>query len=136
MDISSGKAMVVSLLTGVPTGVFAAVTGESVSVAVGAGTAVTMFLWSIRNASDDQYVKGLHTQLQKSQDDIKEIQDANLKRVDEIQSSLTAVQMEVKRQKIILEQVQKQLAVHSCPTPSDPNARCRLPEILSSTLSL
>jgi peptidoglycan hydrolase CwlO-like protein len=128
--------MAASLVTGVPTGVFAAITGESASVAVGAGTAVIMFLWSIRNTSNDQYVKSLHSRIQESQDEIKEIQGANLKRVEEIQSTLTDVQMKVKRHEFVLDQIQKKLAVHSCPVPKDANAACRLPEIISSTLSL
>lgn len=135
MDISSGKALFVSAITGGPSLAFAAFTNDFVPVATGAAVGIVMFLWSVRNTSNDQYIKNLHARIQESQAEVNEIQDANTKRVEQIQATLTDVQMEVRRQKIVLEQVQKQLTIHSCPAPSDPNARCRLPEILSSTLS-
>jgi nitrogen fixation-related uncharacterized protein len=136
MDISSGKALFISAVTGGPSLAVATFNGEFIPVATGIAVGTLMFWWSVRNTSNDQYIKSLHSRIQESQDDINEIQDANTKKVDQIQSTLTVVQIEVKRQKIILEQIQKQLTMHSCPTPSDPNAKCRLPEILGNTLTL
>lgn len=136
MDISSGKAMIFSVVAGGPSLAVATIDGDFIPVATGIAVGTLMFWWSIRNTSNDQYIKNLHNRIQESQDEIRDGQKVHHEEIERMQSTLTEVQMKVKRHEFVLDQIQKRLAVHSCPAPRDPNAACRLPEIISSTLSL
>lgn len=136
MDISSGKALFISAVAGGPSLAVATFNGDFLPVATGAAIGIVMFLWSVRNTSNDQYIKSLHSRIQESQDEIKKIQQDHFGEIEVIRSTLTDVQFDLKRLKTIQENIQKQLAVHSCPIANDPNVKCRLPEIISSTLSL
>jgi uncharacterized membrane protein YgaE (UPF0421/DUF939 family) len=133
-SISSGKAFVASLVAGVPTVTFAAITGESVSVAIGAGTAVLMFLFSIRNTANEQYVKGLHQQIQDAYESQKKDRAEHLSELGAIKMQLSDVQVQLHAFQTNGDQAKKVLAGHSCPAAADPTLKCRLPETLSSLL--
>lgn len=136
MDISSGRALFISIVTGGPPLAVATFNNDFIPIATGIAVGTVMFWWSIRNTTNDQYIKNLHSRIQESQDEIKKIQDDHYKEIADIRETLSAVQVDLRRVNTIQDKIQKQLAVHSCPAPSDPNAKCRLPEIISTTLSL
>lgn len=133
-SISSGKALFASILTGVPTVTFAAITGESVSVAIGAGTAVLMFLFSMKNTVNDQYVKALNRQIQDAYEAQKKDREDHLVELTKINTTLSDVQIQLHTFQTTIDQVKKKLGGHSCPVAADPNLVCRLPETLSSML--
>lgn len=132
--ISSGKALAASIVTGVPTGIFAAITGESVSVAIGAGTAVLMFLFSMRNTSNEQYVKALYQQIQDATTAQKKDREQYAADVIEVNMKLADVQVQLHQMQTTFEMARKAVAAHSCPAAADPNLKCRLAETLSSLL--
>jgi hypothetical protein len=134
-SISSGKAFLASLVTGIPTGVFAAINGESVSVAIGAGTAVIMFLFSIRNTANDQYIKGLNTQIQEASEARRKESEAHIAELAALRMEISDFKVQVHSMQTNGDQAKKTLAAHSCPQAADPAAKCRLHETLASILS-